>query len=175
MNYLKGKKVYLTGPMHKAKDDGVGWRDKITPRLTKMKIEVLDPCKKVVNGNIDLSEVGKNKEKFKDLVKSENWNGVKREFWPIVRADLRMVDHCDFLIFNYDPLIPMVGTIHELVVATFEKKVILLKYDVDQLADFNPWVATFTKEHHLFDEWDRMFSYLEQVNDGVFDTSLWVI
>jgi len=175
MNYLRGKKVYLTGPMHHAKDDGVGWRDQITPRLNEMEIEVLDPCKKVVNGNVDLSEVGKNKEKFKDLVKSENWTGVKREFWPIVRSDLRMVDHCDFLIFDYDPLIPMVGTIHEMVVATFEKKVILLKYDVEELADFNPWIATFVKEHHLFDEWDRMFDYLGQVNDGVFDTSLWVI
>lgn len=175
MDYLKGKKVYLTGPMHGVKDDGVGWREQITPKLVEMDIEVLDPCKKAVKGNTDLNEIGKNKEKFRGLVTSENWTATKREFWPIVRADLRMVDHCDFLIFSYDPLVPMVGTIHELVVATFEKKVILLKYDKDQLSDFNPWMCTFIKEHHFFDEWDAMLTYLKQVNDGVFDTSLWVI
>ena len=86
-----------------------------------------------------------------------------------------MVDHCDFIVFNYDPTVPMVGSIHELVVATFEKKVILLKYEKEQLKDFNPWMATFTKDHHFFSKWDEMFSYLSKVDEGVFDTSLWVV
>ena len=175
MNYLKGKKVYLSGPMHFADDDGVAWRDLITPKLVSMGMEVLDPCKKIVNGNADLSEVGKNKQKFRDLIALEDWKSVKRDFWPIVRCDLRMVDHCDFIIFDYNPITPMVGSIHELVVATFEKKVVLLKYDKSQLKDFNPWLATFIKEHHFFSEWDKMFEYLNSVDNGLFDTSLWVI
>jgi len=175
MNYLKGKKVYLTGPIHSVNDDGTIWRDEITPSLYRYGMEVLDPCKKIVNGSVDLSEVGKNKQKFRDLVNSGDWGEVKRGFWPIVRCDLRMVDHCDFIIFNYDPLVPMVGSIHELVVATFEKKVILLKYEKKQLNDFNPWMATFIKEHHFFSEWNEMLIYLNKVNNGILDTSLWVI
>lgn len=175
MNYLKGKKVYLTGPMHSARDDGTAWRELITPRLEQMGIEVLNPCKKKVAGNIQISEVGEAKQKFKDMALNGNWSLLKKEFWPIIRSDLRMVDHCDFLIFDYNPLIPMVGTIHELVVATFEKKVILLKYNKDELADFNPWIATFIKEHHFFSEWDDMFKHLEDVDKGIFDTSLWVV
>lgn len=175
MNYLKGKKAYLTGPIHSVTDDGVSWRDYITPRLNTMGIEVLDPCRKTINGDADLSEVGKAKLKFKDMIMQENWSLIKKEFWPIIRCDLRMVDHCDFLIFDYNPLVPMVGTIHELVVATFEKKVVLLKYDKSQLKDFNPWIATFIKESHFFPEWDDMFKHLEDVNNGVFDTSLWVV
>jgi hypothetical protein len=175
MNYLKGKKVYLSGPMHLAIDDGAIWRDSITPKLKDMGMEILDPCRKPINANPDLNEVGKNKEKFRDLITVEEWKTVKHEFWPIVRCDLRMVDHCDFIIFNYNPLTPMVGSIHELVVATFEKKVVLLKYDRNQLSDFNPWMATFIKEHHFFAEWEDMFDYLRKVDEGVFDTSLWVI
>lgn len=175
MNYLKGKRVYLCGSIHSANDEGTTWRDLITPKLTQMGIEVLDPCKKNVKGGINLSEVGSNKLRFREIILTENWGLLKKEFWPIIRNDLRAIDFSDFAIINYDTEAKMVGTIHELVVATFEKKVVLLKYDKEQLKDFNPWMATFIKEHHFFAEWDGMFDYLKKVNDGVFDTSLWVI
>lgn len=175
MNYLKGKKCYLSGPIHSATDDGVQWRDYITPKLNDMGIEALDPCKVMVNGDISISEVGKNKQIFRDLIKTENWQKVKEDFWPIVRKDLRMVDHSDFVIFYYDTEAKMTGSIHELVVAVNEKKVILIKYNKETLNDFNPWVATFAKAHHLFAEWDNLFDHLKKVDDGIFDTSLWVI
>jgi len=175
MNYLKGKKAYLSGPIHSVKDDGTIWRDDITPKLLEYGMEILDPCKKIISGNVDLSEVGKNKQKFRDLIMEGNWGAVKKDFWPIIRCDLRMVDHCDFIIFNYNTEVPMVGSIHELVVATFEKKVVLLKYNKSQLKDFNPWMATFIKEHHFFAEWEEMYSYLNKVNNDIFDTSLWVV
>lgn len=175
MNYLKGKKVYLSGSIHSCPKDGVEWRDLITPKLVEMGIEVLDPCKKEIKGNIELNEVGECKRKFQDLIMSENWEKIKEMFWPIIRTDLRMCDKCDFIIFNYDTDAKMVGSIHELVVATFEKKVILLKYDREQLKNFNPWICTFIKGHHFFSEWDYMFEHLKKVNDGIFDTSLWVI
>jgi hypothetical protein len=175
MRYLNGKKVYLSGPIHALNDDGVKWRELITPRLIDFGIEVLDPCKKPPTANVELIEIGKSKEKFRKLILDKDWKTVKKEFWPIIRFDLRMVDHCDFIIFEYDTSAQMVGTIHELVVATFEKKVILLKYNEDQLKNFNPWIAAFVKDHHFFSKWDDMFEYLEKVNSGEFDTSLWVV
>lgn len=174
-NYLNGKTVYLSGSMHSLDDCGTTWRDYITPKLKTMGIIVSDPCKKISLPQNGRDEIGADKERFKKIILEENWKKLKEEFWCIVRADLREVDKCDFIIFNYDPLSPTVGTVHELVVATFEKKPILLKYNKKDLPNFNPWVATFIKEHHFFHDWDLMFEHLKQVNDGIFDTSLWVV
>lgn len=176
MNYLKGKKVYLSGHIHTLNDDGMTWRNYITPLLEEFDLEVLDPCKKhIKSGDGSLSEIGNSKKKFRDMIVNEQWDKVKVDFWPIVRTDLKMVDHCDFVICDYDPTLPTVGTIHELVVATFEKKVILLKYNRDQLESFNPWICTFIKSHHFFADWDLMWEYLEEVDNGKKDTSYWVL
>ena len=176
MNYLKGKRAYLSGAILNAKDDGVSWRTEITPDLEQMGMEVLDPCQKhIALGDERLNEIGESKKKFRKLILEENWDQVKKDFWPIVRTDLRLVDHSDFVILYQDPSLPTVGTIHELVVATFEKKVILMKYDEKHLETMNPWMATFIKSHHFFKTWDAMFEYLEDVDNGKLDTSYWVL
>ena len=172
MNYLQDKSVYLCGTIYGNANDGVLWRDYMTPLLCDRGIKVLNPCKKV---NDVCGEIGADKENFKKMVINEQWGDLKKEFWNIVRYDLRCVDLSDFIVLNYDPTVPTIGTIHELVVATFEKKVILLKYDKNQLDQFNPWMATFIKDHHFFSEWDDMLKYLDKVNDGVLDTSYWVL
>ena len=169
-NYLVGKSVYLCGNIKNAHLDGVGWRDAVTPTLETFGIKVLDPCKKTST----LSEIGEQKKRYTELSMKEDWKTLKEEFWPAVRWDLKSVDMSDFIIFNYDPTLPTVGSIHELVVATFEKKPILLKYDATQLDKFNPWIATFIKEKHFFKTWESMFLYLEDVNNGIFDSSYWV-
>lgn len=171
MNYLENKTVYLCGAIKQSKDDGVGWRDNITPILEQLKINVSDPCKKT----IVQSEIGKDKQAFTDLIKHEKWDDIKELFWPVVRYDLRCVDKADFIIFNYDPDVQTVGSIHELVVANFEKKPILLKYDKAQLDKFNPWIATFIKSHHFFDNWDKLIEYLDGINSGKLDSSYWIL
>jgi hypothetical protein len=172
-NYLKDKTAYLCGCIHAVADDGVEWRSMITPRLEALGIKVSDPCKKTTATVTD--EVGEDKKFFRKLINQEKWEDVKKEFWPIVRYDLREVDKSDFLIFNYDTSVPMVGSVHELVVATMEKKVILLKYDREQLDFFNPWICTFIKPHHFFHYWPDMIDYLKDVNHGKIDTSYWVL
>ena len=171
MNYLKNKKCYLCGSILMAKDDGVQWREMVTNKLNKFGVEVLNPCKKVLNGK----EIGDDKARFKKIILNEKWGEIKKEFWPVVRTDLRFVDHSDFLIFNYDAKSPTIGSVHELVVANFEKKIILLKYNKKDLKFFNPWICTFIKEHNFFSDWNKMFEYLEGINNGKFDTSLWVL
>lgn len=171
MNYLNGKMVYLAGPIKQANDDGIGWREFITTELQKLNIIVSDPCKKTISK----TEIGQDKKIFADLLSEEHFKDLKEAFWPIVRWDLRQVDKCDFVIFNYDPDVNTVGSIHELVVASFEKKPILLKYDKNQLNKFNPWIATFIKEKHFFSDWHSMINYLNDVNNGIFDTSYWVL
>lgn len=175
MRHLNGKSVYLSGSMHSLNDCGTSWRDDITPRLESMGITVLDPCKKIILPQNGADEIGADKERFRKIAVAEDWKKLKEDFWPVVRYDLRCVDLANFIIFNYDASVPTIGTIHELVVATFEKKVILLKYNRSQLHLFNPWIATFIKENHFFYDWEHMFEHLEKVDSGVRDTSLWVI
>jgi nucleoside 2-deoxyribosyltransferase len=172
MKYLNGKTAYLCGPIFGVLDDGKNWREFVSARLKKMSIQVSNPCDKKTLGS---SEVAGDKKKFKRIIMQEDWGKIKEEFWPIIRYDLRSVDKCDFVIFNYTPDVPMVGTVHELVVSNFEKKPILLKYDKSKLDQFNPWMCVFIKKHHFFSEWDGMFEYLEDVNNGKLDTSLWVL
>ena len=115
MKYLSGKTCYLCGPLFGENDDGVGWRQSITPILTeKYGIIVDDPTKKTANG---VGEVGEDKNNFKKLIKDKKFLECKEKFWPIVRKDLRAVDKADFIIFNYVAGVPTVGTWNELVVA----------------------------------------------------------
>lgn len=167
---LDGASCYLCGPIKGPVDDGVIWRKEITPRLENFGVQVVDPCQK----GDDLGETLDDKAYFTSIIQSEDWERLKIEFWPVVRWDLKKVDRADFIVFNYDAKVQTIGSIHELVVAQFEKKPILLKYDRAQLDVFNPWIAVLIKKNHFFHDWDQMFEYLEKVDSGNIDTSYWV-
>lgn len=171
-NYLKGKNCYLCGPITAVADDGVGWRNSITSSLLSFGLVVEDPTKKTVNG---VGEIKDDKNYFKQLAKEKKVEQLKKEFWPIVRKDLRCVDKSDFLIFGYDPDVPMLGTIHELVIAHQQRKPILMFCAPDKLERLNPWVLTFIKTNCLFTSWEDMMTYLKKVDNHEFDSSYWTL
>lgn len=172
--YLKDKRVYLCGPLGCVDDDGVGWRNDLTPRLESLGLIVDDPTKSVSDEGI--GEVGDDKKKFREIILREDFKELKEQFWPIVRKDLRSVDKSDFLIVNYDSLAPTVGTYDECTRASVQKKPILLKYDKNQLDTFNPWVVTWVKENEIFSSWDDLFDYLENtINKGDYASSRWTL
>jgi hypothetical protein len=173
MNYLKDKSVYLCGGMCAYNDSGTGWRDWITPKIKdQFGSTVYDPTHKVSHC---ASEVGENKDIFRDLILDENWEELKEVFSPVCRWDLRSVDKSDFLIVAYDPKIHTVGTIHEMVVASWQKKPILLKYDRSDLKSFNPWISVLVPPKHLFADWDELFAYLVKIDYGSIDKNFWTI
>lgn len=169
--YLRNKTVYLAGSIHhNDEDSGITWRENITPKLEEFGINVIDPCKKTINGK---GEVGDDKEYLKNLIKEGNFGKVREVFFPILKADLRCVDISHFIIVNYRPSVRHVGTIHEIVMANIEKKPILLHFPKNEIEDFNPWISCIIKEKHIFTDWNKLFEYLDEVNEGNFDTSLW--
>jgi hypothetical protein len=172
MNYLKGKSVYLCGAMCSLEDSGGAWRNIITPHLTELGIEVVDPTKTTANG---VGEVADDKKRFRSLIESENWGQLKEEFWPVVRKDLRAVDKADFIICYYNPTVPTIGTIHELVLASSQKKPIFLKYDVETLGSFNPWMSCLIKTKYFHNNWTDLKIHLSCVDQGNFDTSYWTL
>jgi hypothetical protein len=169
MNYLNGKTTYLAGSIHHV-EDCVTWRDSITEKLKVFNLNVIDPCKQTING---FGEVDDDKKYLKQLIKEGNFRLVKEAFFPILKKDLRCVDTSHFIIVYYDPKVRHVGTIHELVIANIQKKPILLYYPKEHQEDFNPWIACLVKEQHIFNDWDKLIDYLNEVNSGNFDTSLW--
>jgi hypothetical protein len=172
VNYLKDKIVYLCGPIHAAIDDGMGWRNDITPKLQQLGLIVDDPCKKTANG---VGEVKDDKKMFIELVKSKNYSEAKKQFYPIIRKDLRSVDKADFLIVVYDPTLHLVGTLHEIFTAHIQRKPILLWYDGKNAEKFNPWTLNFVKENMIFTNWEDMFKYLHIIDGGNFDSSYWTL
>lgn len=169
-NYLNNKTVYLAGSIHhNDEDSGVTWREELTPRLEKFGLNVIDPCKKTLDG---VGEIGDDKKILKSMISKKEFGQVRNTFFPILKSDLRCVDISHFIIVNYRPSIRHVGTIHEIVMANIEKKPILLYYPDSELIEFNPWMACLVKEQHIFDDWEKMLNYLSDVDDGMFDTSL---
>jgi nucleoside 2-deoxyribosyltransferase len=172
MNYLKDKACYLAGAMQACKDNGIGWRAEIVPKLEKMGLTVFDPTNKVLHS---ASEIGENKSHFRSLIMQEKWLELKKAFEPVMRYDLRCVDKSDFLIIQYNGHQPTIGTVHELVTANIQRKPILLKYNRDELDGFNPWIPVLVKPEHLFATWDDMFHYLKSVDSGNIDMHMWTL
>lgn len=170
MGYLHGKTVYLSGSIHDSETSGITWRNNVTPTLLKFGLTVLDPCKTTLNA---FSEINEDKETIKSLIKQEKFYKVKEKFFPILKKDLRCVDLAHFIIFMYQPSLKHVGTIHEIVMANIEKKPILMYYPKDELDYFNPWIACLIKPNHFFSNWEDMFNYLKDIDNNIFDTSLW--
>lgn len=169
MNYLKNKSCYLCGPISLDENDGVLWRDKITPKLEEMGVIVRDPCKKTEHG-----EIGSDKAYFSSLIKERKFKQVKEEFYRVAKSDLRMVDLSDFLIVEYVPSIPTVGTWHEIVVAThIQHKPVLVHCSEENLDKLNPWLLTLIKDFWLFTSWEQMLDYLSIINSGKIDSSHW--
>ena len=170
--YLDNNRVYLCGAMAAYADSGVSWRKWITPVLKeKYNLTVYDPSDKKV---VSAGEIAENKDKFRELIMAEKWSELKTAFAPVVHWDLRAVSKADFLIVYYDATAPSVGTYHELAWAQYDKKPILVKYDKEKLDKFNPWISCLVKPHHLFSDWEKMFEYLDEINDGkIIDTEHW--
>ncbi len=173
MGYLNEHRVYLSGPIGAAKDDGMSWRQTLTPKLKEFGLVVADPTNKT---STNAGEVKEDKALFKQLIKDRKFKELKEKFYPVVRYDLRQTDLASFLIVEYDPNIPTVGTWHEVVVAThIEKKPVLIHCAEENLDKFNPWILTFIKPQWLFTNWDDMISYLRGIDKGNIDTSHWIL
>ena len=118
-NVLENAVVYLSGPIDKAKDFGVGWRQEFKLKAKHLNLAIIDPCNKPVSfvheiqGDIRATTVLRNEKKWQEL----------RDFVKkFRREDLRFTDISDFLVVYIDPDVPMYGTLDELYTAEDQKK-----------------------------------------------------
>ena len=64
MQKLLGHRVYLAGPMDRVKDRGRTWRNKITPTLSSMGLNVLNPLKKPTSVGLENNDTAEYKNKL---------------------------------------------------------------------------------------------------------------
>ena len=81
---------------------------------------------------------------------------------PVVSMDLRMVDHSDFIVVNFDIDSHPCGTFDELFMAADENKpvVVMCPQGKDKIYD---WMFGRLRPEMFFDNWDDVKKYLSHV------------
>lgn len=179
-------KTYLIGSMEDTAkhDDGIGWRDHITPMLDKRNIYAFNPCvsecQKIGMSTKDLMikllEWQKAGEwsKFKQYM-SKIWHGVSTEIIDPktgeaapaeLMGDIAYVRNSDFLIWNHTEGDKPGGTIAELVIAWTHGIPVYLVTDMD-ICKMNKSLLFFLldsghDEGRFFKDFRGLFQYLDK-------------
>ena len=136
-NFLRGARVYLSGPMDfvasRAEEKKLGWRNRVGDFLRSFGGVVFDPWfKPAVRG---LHEYGL--EDINTIDVRDTWTYAQgaegdaaratcaAKFWETLHIDLRMVDTSDFTIAFVPTNIYSVGTVHEIVLSRLQFKPVL--------------------------------------------------
>ncbi len=168
---LAGTRAYLCGGMDRVKDGGVTWRRNITPKLEELGVVIFDPTNKPFYDN-------KGDESDRHVRNRWLYAGEyekMHDFMADVRGgDLRMVNHCDFVIIYIDTTTHLCGSYEEIAIANHEKKPILVV--CKQLKAGAPWWLFGQLPHqHIFGSFVEMFEYLKGIDSGQIkdETSRW--
>ena len=136
-NFLRGARVYLSGPMDfvasRANEKKLGWRNRVGDFLRAQGAIVFDPWfKPGVRGaqqygleDIHTVDVREEWTFEQGQIGDEKRSLCAEKFWETLHIDLRMVDTTDFTIAYVPTNIYSVGTVHEIVLARLQWKPVL--------------------------------------------------
>jgi len=171
---LTNQRAYLAGPIDHAADDGVGWRQMITPLLQQMGITVLDPTDKPTT-QCRFNEIGAEKEMISKLVELRRWDDLREIAKEIVLVDLRMVEVADFLVAYIDPDVHICGTYDEVFEALRHRKPTLIVHKGGK-ARMSMWLRGKLNHNFVFESFEELYAYLLAMHDGTIepDYTRWV-
>ncbi len=171
---LNNHRVYLAGPIDHADDDGVAWRQKLSPYLKKMGLTILDPTDKPVS-QCRYNEVGAEKDHIQKLKKLKRWDELRNLAKEIVLVDLRMVEVSDFMIAYVDKDIHLCGTYDEIFESLRRRKPTLIVHKGGK-AEMSMWLRGKMNHNFIFESFDELYEYLEALHDGTVepDYTRWV-
>ncbi len=136
-HFLRGARVYLSGPMDfvasRADEKKLGWRNRIGDFLRAHGAIVFDPWfKPGVRGaaqygleDINTIDVREEWTFEQGQAGDEKRSHCAEKFWETLHIDLRMVDTSDFTIAFVPTNIYSVGTVHEIVLSRLQSKPVL--------------------------------------------------
>lgn len=160
INNLKNMRTYLIGAMDRVPDGGTGWRDRISPMLKSMNINVLNPCNKPIQSAKEDDTTRMWIEYYKE---TEQYDKIRNIYGHIRNADLRCVDISDFVIAHIDIDIHACGSYEEIVTANRQKKPVLIWCEQGKKNAPN-WLFLMLPHEHIFGSMDDLLSYLSLVN-----------
>lgn len=154
--YLAGKSLYLSSPIQFAEDDS--WREGLVNTLTdRYKLNVFDPTKDEKQywvGELNQAKKDKDYSKIRKIAKR------------FVKKDLQIVQRSDILLAYLPYRVPTIGTIHEIICANDLKNPVLLVTNTGCKTDIAFWLYGFIPHEHMFDDFNSLYSYLDQVDAG---------
>jgi hypothetical protein len=154
MGRLKGTRIYLAGPIDRVSDNGVGWRNSITPFLHDLGVQVFDPCNKPISIGLENAE----NRKYRQILKEEGkFEELAKEIKLLRIIDLRMSDLSDFLIVYINTDIHLCGTYEELFWANRLKRPILV-FCEQGIRGIPDWLFGVLP-------WKMFFNNLEEIKD----------
>lgn len=165
-NNLQGMRTYLVGAMDRVPDGGIQWRERITPLLESMNVNVINPCNKPIYSVIEDEQT---RTKIDLLKQSEDYEKIRSEYGNIRNADLRCVDISDFIVCHIDISIHACGTYEEIVTANRQKKPVLIWCEQGKKLAPN-WLFFMLPHEHIFSTMDELIEYLKII-DNLDDTS----
>ena len=136
-NFLRGARVYLSGPMDfvgsREDEKKLGWRNRVGDFLRAQGAIVFDPWfKPGVRGaqqygveDIHSVDVRDDWTFEQGQAGDEKRSECADKFWETLHIDLRMVDTSDFTIAYVPTNIYSVGTVHEIVLSRLQWKPVL--------------------------------------------------
>lgn len=166
MKDLTGVKIFLSGPIDRVADDGVGWRRDFIKKCKRAKLPVsfLDPTNKPKNMG---SEIGDEKLRIQKLMQRGKWQQAQDEVKQFRRFDLRMVDHCHLYVMYMDISVHSCGTYDECYTAERQQKPLfvimapgLSKYDIPT------WLVSLMNEDEVFENLDECVEHLKLLQEG---------
>ncbi len=160
---LYGQRCYLSGPMDRVDDRGVGWRRDITPFLQGLGVVVMDPTDKPINIGL---EDGENMRTRRGLKERCDYDRLTESIKTIRAIDLRMVDLSDFMVAYVDTSIIMCGTWEEIFWANRLKRPILLVCKQGKQHGVPDWMFGVIPHQHMFDDFISARCYLDYVSHG---------
>lgn len=152
-------RVYLAGNIENC--DNLEWRVKISKKLKRLGIVILDPTRKVF-----IDQVKENEKTRCELMwqrNDENYDYVHDFMKAVIQKDLRQIDICDFLIIKLDYNKFTAGTMSEITIASSQRKPLL--FLVNSKRDIPLWLVGLCNMKYVFEEEEDLMAYLRRINN----------
>jgi hypothetical protein len=158
MNYLKDRRVYLSGAIDHSPDGGVGWRKAITPKLLELGLQVYDPTQDPKQTKASSCH---------QLLAEEKYDEATAVIKSFVRKDLALVDRSDIIIAKISLGITMTGTVDEIITSTRMGHKPTLLFCNEGKKKIPAWYFGIIPHRHMFSSAQQVINYLIEVDKGL--------
>jgi len=151
--------TYLAGSIQDAHDGGVKWREKLTPKLEELGIEVLDPTKS--EANLVEGTIQESKEQLENYIATGNWEAFDKHMEIVIETDIHMVKKADFIICFLDHKHHHGGTYCELWEASEHLNIPIYVVSYDPKREFNTWMLRVIRRNgQIFENFGQLIDFL---------------